>query len=219
MKQTNPYLSFYEERLAHEILCKPRSVRHTQPSHYPSCCRRTDEWIDPRLRFSWAVPDEKAIAKIAEVSPNGVVEIGAGAGYWTKMLRQAGVDVISYDPAPVNSKWHKGSWDEVIFGDHTSVIGHPDRTLLTVWPEYQAEWSEAMVSLYEGSTVVYVGEGYGGCTGNDGMHAILGADAYCWCEGKCTCQPKAEQLFVETDTVEIPQWCGLHDYLYVYNRK
>lgn len=221
----NPYLEFYRERLAHETLKTRRGYRSDQPSHFGSCClpiRCLPE--DPRKRFSWAIPNNDALKAIADHSPSGVVEIGAGAGYWARMLREIGVDVIAYDPQPKDSPWHvageKGGWSEVLTGDHTAVIGHSDRTLLTVWPEYEALWSQQMLELYEGETVIYVGEGAGGCTGNDGFHALLGEGLDCYCfDRACTCPPKPEVKFTEVSGVSIPQWNGLHDYLNIYKRK
>jgi hypothetical protein len=43
--------------------------------------------------FSSAVPHESALAVIATVSPNGVIELGAGSGYWAALLRDKGVDI------------------------------------------------------------------------------------------------------------------------------
>lgn len=54
---------------------------------------------DLRRRYAWAVPNERALEVIAERSPGGVVEIGAGGGYWAMELQRRGVDVIAYDPA------------------------------------------------------------------------------------------------------------------------
>jgi hypothetical protein len=105
----------------------------------------------------------------------------------------------------------------VLKGDHTCVIGHPDRTLLLVWPMMQ-EWADQVLDLYAGDTVVYVGEGSGGCTGTDRMHAILGEERYCWHDdGPCAC-PQDPARFEQVEDVEIPQWAGVHDRLSVYRR-
>jgi hypothetical protein len=53
---------------------------------------------------------------------------------------------------------------------------------------------------YNGSIVVYVGENGGGCNGCDDFHALLHSD------------------FDLIETVEIPQWEGIHDCLFVYKR-
>jgi hypothetical protein len=51
-------------------------------------------------RYAFGVPTEEALAAIAAVSPRGVVEIGAGSGYWAALLRDRGVRVEAYDIAP-----------------------------------------------------------------------------------------------------------------------
>lgn len=220
---TNPYLDLYRNREAHARRCSGLEGLESlgpYPAHY-GCrgCRSYSD--DPRPEFSWAIPDKKAIEAIADMSPNGVVEIGAGGGYWAKMLRLAGVDVIAYDPEPEPNTWHTQVWDKVLRGDHTAVIGHADLTLLTVWPEYGATWSAEMLGLYDGSTVVYVGEGPGGCTGDDDFHTLLGDDMDCCYENPedCHCPAPPEARFTRLgDYVSIPQWYGLHDDLSIYTR-
>lgn len=217
----NPYLDFYNRRLGHEQICKEarrlRSSQLDRPSRHVTCKCVGISMIDqPTKKWSWAVPDDRALTAIAEHSPNGVVEIGAGAGYWAGLLRQMGVDVIAYDPAPFDSVWHDGPHSEVLLGDHTAVIGHSDRTLLTIWPEYEAAWSHQMVELFEGEKIIFVGEGYGGCTGDDEFHRLLGQ---CTCyEDECECG-STKSPFREIATVGVPQWAGIHDYLFVYQRR
>lgn len=49
-------------------------------------------------RYAWAVPSPQAIKWIAERCPR-IVEIGAGRGYWAKLLAGAGVDILAFDIA------------------------------------------------------------------------------------------------------------------------
>lgn len=51
-------------------------------------------------RFGFVVPDDAALQGIVEHSPHGVVEVGAGLGYWARLLADRGVDVVAYDIAP-----------------------------------------------------------------------------------------------------------------------
>ena len=54
---------------------------------------------------------------------------------------------------------------------------------------------------YAGRRVAYVGEWDGGCTGDEAFHALL------------------SRGWRETERVAIPQWWGLHDALYIYERR
>ena len=50
-------------------------------------------------RYSWAIPDERALRILKHFSP--IVEIGCGANaYWCKMATQAGIDMVGYDQHP-----------------------------------------------------------------------------------------------------------------------
>lgn len=187
---------------------------------------------DLRRRYAWAVPNERALEVIAGRSPGGVVEIGAGGGYWAMELQRRGVDVIAYDPDPPGTAdpewaWHENlAWTAVLPGDHTAAAWHPTRTLLMCWPMFGADWSHKAVQLYQGDTIIYVGEGPGGCTGDDLFHALIGAPGGCWHhdddfnELPCPqdCPNNAAALFKETYQVIIPQWRGLHDRLTVHQR-
>src|SRR3712207_5908989 len=65
--------------------------------------------------YAWAIPNQAAIDAIADLAEGrGVMEVGAGTGYWAALLRQAGVDVIPTDAAPPapdldaeHNLWHR----------------------------------------------------------------------------------------------------------------
>ena len=50
--------------------------------------------------YAYAVPTPAALDAIASCSPQGVVEVGAGTGYWSAALRAHGVDMVALDVAP-----------------------------------------------------------------------------------------------------------------------
>jgi hypothetical protein len=54
---------------------------------------------------------------------------------------------------------------------------------------------------YTGDLVIYVGEGDGGCTGDNEFHRIL------------------REQWREISVVHIPQWDGLHDVMFMYQRR
>jgi hypothetical protein len=228
---TNPYLDAYRAAADHQRDHDPNFGLLSwsgapQPVEYCYACLR-----DPaagarvtrhgvKLTYSWAIPNDAALQAIADRGP--IVEIGAGGGYWAGLLRARGVDVVAYDPEVEGGDWHDGTrWSEVLTGDHTVAAQHPDRTLLLVWPSYDLAWTDQVLDAYAGSTVIYVGEGAGGCTGTSRMHTLLGADSYCWHtsteDEPCGCTSERARFQV-TAEVDIPQWAGLHDRLTVHDR-
>lgn len=153
---------------------------------------------------AWAIPTERAIDAIVKHSPAGVVEIGAGGGYWARMLRERGLLVMAYDEEEVhNVVRSRGSWSPVDVGGPEKAALWPQLTLFLCWPPYDTPMALMSLLAYKGDKFVYVGEGYGGCTGDDAFHALLEKE---WRE-------------IEDDGVWLPQWPGIHDTLYVYERK
>ena len=229
----NPLLDEYYRRANHLAECTDRwPINDGQPSYY-GCCEamRADGEMGSKIRsrFSWAVPDDYALDLIARHSPNGVVEIGAGLGYWARMLTARGVDVHAYDIAPEGNNWCEGEpWHPVAVGGPELAGEYPSRTLLLCWPPMTSMAAEA-VNAYRGDTIVYIGEGPGGCTADDTFHVqVSGKGArYCWeCEdedeGECSYHPPCSEIpdpaWRQVDGWQHPQWWGLHDRVYVYRR-
>lgn len=155
--------------------------------------------------YAFAVPTPEAMELIAGFGP--VVEIGAGTGYWATMLRNLGCDVVAYDLlGEAFDKWFPtGQFGDVEQGGVEKAADHADRTLLLVWPPYAEAMALDALTAYRnagGRRLVYVGEGYGGCTADDEFHAAIeGPD------------------WTETHELTIPQWVGINDRLWVYERK
>lgn len=143
------------------------------------------QWL---ATFAFALPTGPALLAVADASPSGVVEVGAGTGYWARLLHDRGVDVVAFDlappPSPANP-WFAGvaPWHPVRVGDETAVDRHARRTLLVVWPTRNEDWGAAAVARFAaagGRTVAFVGEAVGGRTGDDRLHALLGDFDRCW---------------------------------------
>lgn len=128
--------------------------------------------------FAWSIPSPGDIAWITQrLGGRGVVEPGAGGGYWAWQLAQAGVDVVAYEPnAPEANRFVSGEpWFPVLMADHDAVKRHPDRSLLLCWPDYSEPWASWALSCYEGSQLFYIGEGWGGCCADDDFFKLLEA--------------------------------------------
>lgn len=154
-------------------------------------------------RFAWAIPNEEAFTELAKHGP--LVECGAGAGYWAHELHKRGVDVLAYDSSPYKNLWCSGDkWALVTPGDESIASIHADRTLFLCWPPYDEVMALRALRYHAsagGTKIAYVGEGHGGCTGDDGFHEAL------------------ENEYNEISYVEIPRWAGIRDYLWIYERK
>lgn len=154
------------------------------------------------LEYAWAIPTTNAVAMLLPYGP--FVEIGAGTGYWAWMLAQMGADVVAYDEAPpslgINSYGHKREWFPVQFGGPHMARRHSDRTLLLCWPPYAGAMALSALRAYRGSALVYIGEGPDGCTGCEKFHATL------------------QRRWELVESIDIPQWAGMHDRIHVYRR-
>lgn len=181
-------------------------------------------WDDPiRVelvrRYAYGVPTEESLAAIVHASPNGVVELGAGTGYWARLLNDRGVDVVAYDrcppPSPRNRFFGVESlcWYPVSIGDERIIEFFPERTLLLVWPSWKESWSSAAVARFHeigGTALVVAGEGPGGRTGDAVLHALLGTYGSCAACGHgvlnepCVCEFRA--LWQPEVTIDLPHW-------------
>lgn len=161
-------------------------------------------WIDRRqllvAEYAWALPNDSALKVLSALAP--LVEVGAGGGYWAFLLRGRGVDIAAFDIANGGYRCTK-RWTAVADGDHRVLRSRASRTraLFLCWPPYATPMAWQCLRAYRGNWVAYVGEGAGGCTGDDCFH---------------------EELEKRWDLVQqcaIPQWWGIHDQLWIYRRR
>lgn len=143
-------------------------------------------------KYAWAIPNQEAIECIVKHSP--VIELGAGTGYWAKLVKEAGGDINAYDTKP------RGP-NVVAWYDPKELGNFDNLTLFLCWPPYATSMAFNYLSSFKGKKVIYIGEGNGGCTADDSFHELLESD------------------FEEIEMIEIPQWYGMHDYLSVWSRK
>jgi hypothetical protein len=166
--------------------------------------------------YGWAIPSPEALETIAQFSP--LIEIGAGRGYWTWLLRVCGADVLAFDnwARPYSDR----VWTEVLQGTPRQIPKHPNRTLLMIWPELgystrrysedgectyvNRDVSNVMwksITKYRGDTILLVAEGWGGCCGTEAAWELLEQRGFKYVRG-----------------VSIPQWDGIHDDLQIWRR-
>lgn len=181
-------------------------------------------------RYAYGIPTDEVLAAIAAASAAGVVELGAGTGYWARLLHERGVDVVAYDVCPPESGANRfvdeaPAWFPVRHGDERAVERHAERTLLVVWPYWQETWAGEAAARFHaagGRILVYVGEGPGGRTGDAVLHARLGIHGPCLpcrlgvLDAPCVCH--IDQIFELVRDIQIPTWGDALDRCGIYAR-
>lgn len=192
-----------------------------------------DELVHPyRIRqdvvkqIAFSVTSERALRAIAEFAPEGIVEIGAGTGWWAHRLeKEFGADVICFDnnPPPGGNYWYEGvePYHEIRLGGIPAAEVHADRVLFLSWPPYDNPMAEDALRAYYlagGRKLVYIGEGHGGCCGGTGFFTILHGECMGWHPNEeCDCpEPGKFGTWREVGSIELPQWDGIHDWLHLY---
>lgn len=156
--------------------------------------------------YAWAFPTPGAIAEIAEFATGDtILEVGAGLGLWARLLQSRGVDVIPTDINP-GMPWPPG---DDYFGTYTlmhkigaraAVRKYKQADILMIcWPPYNRNLANRALTAFTGSRVIFIGERAGGCTGDDAFFRNL------------------NHTYTQR-YVEIPQWFGMHDGLYLCTR-
>jgi hypothetical protein len=174
----NPYLTFWAWSSRNLQWCGP-SALSSSPAHQQS------HHILPILmhHFGCAAPSHEALCILRTVAAGRrVVDMGAGNGYWTLMLRQYGVKVIPVDNA--QSEWRTTWIRDVVKADGVSWLksqtadnslpannpasrqgGGPDLVLLMVYPIVgggvaggeEGGFTRTLLHAYMGDTLAVVG--------------------------------------------------------------
>lgn len=98
--------------------------------------------------FAWGIPSQETLEEIAKYSP--LIEIGAGKGYWAKLLRDQNVKIV-----PIDKSVPLECWTKVCSGGK-EFLGNTTKTLFMCWiPEEAAKQTAA---VYKGTTILWVGE-------------------------------------------------------------
>jgi hypothetical protein len=127
-------------------------------------------------RYAWAITSPGDIAWLRKTTGDrGLVEVGAGSGYWAWQAHQAGIDVIAYEPADpaVNAYTDGTEYFPLKRDDHEAARHHPDRALLLCWPSADEPWAADALRAYAGDLLVYVGQDRGGHCADDGFFDLL----------------------------------------------
>ncbi len=151
---------------------------------------------------SFAIPCREAINAIQKYSPK-LLELGAGTGYWSKLLCQYGTDIIATDNYSGKYNQNIGRYYPVRSIDSIEATRiYFDLDIFMSWPCLDKLWSaNVLKQILPGKYVFLISEGKYGCVGHDKTFNLL------------------DIAFSSVDRVSIPQWYGMHDYLSIWQRK
>jgi SAM-dependent methyltransferase len=159
-------------------------------------------------KYAWAIPTEEAVRRITKLSP--ICDLGCGTGYWAYLLGQIGAKVVAVDSNPpldgANDYHHARKstlhhWVPVVRGSASTFVVPRSHALMLCWPPYSTSMASVALRRYRGSRLIYIGEGIGGCTGDDAFHRAI-AKNWKLCE-----------------MIDLPNWPGLHDSVHIYERR
>ena len=206
------------------MVMTPQTATTTTPLVVPTDLNDRDARMEYVRAYSWAIPSLVALKAIQLASPLGVVEVGAGSGYWAALLEELGVRVAAFDIAPVPTwgpyktdernlnEFADRSWGHVRKAGAGVARDFPERTLMLCWPEYESPMAWEALSSYRGDTLVYIGE-LPGSSPRGYTPSSADADFFDLLEAEWS----------EVSEVAIPQWGvphdGMHDTLTIWRRK
>lgn len=174
--------------------------------------------------FGWSIPCKEAVDAIKQYAREPLYDVMAGTGYWAKILRKAGINVIASDIHRLTSKnpYHhevedakgrdvtqfvKIEKERLLRRNALKVAHHLGQGRLTgdvllSWPPYKKAFATDLLTMLPiGTRVFYIGEGGGGCTGDASFHHCLGLN------------------FKALHKEDLPNWQGIHDSLMIYEKQ
>jgi hypothetical protein len=101
-------------------------------------------------KYSWGIPNNNALNEISKYQP--ITEIGAGLGYWSKLLQDRGVNIFPFD-IDLPSKDER--WTTVYkFYKKTNI--NPYSSLMMCW--IPKDISIKISNKYNGNIILWIGE-------------------------------------------------------------
>lgn len=151
-------------------------------------------------RYADAIPCNEALEALAALGP--LVEVGAGGGYWARLLRDRGGDVVAFDNGSWTSKTI-GCWTAVQAGGVDALERYRDRALFVCWPPRPYGFMPDLLDAAPSNTTLALI--------TDGPSTVLHAS-----------DPMYNRLtsdWTMTDEIAIPRWPARFDRLMVWNRR
>lgn len=185
-----------------ELLGRPWHLQHTReyatrPPHGFSVGISLRFELIPLYGFAlWSNKASEVVKKYN--AP--ILALGSGNAYIEAILEKNGVNIISTDVTP--HEWEKNHTIVETLEAKDAITKYPNRAIFCSWTTYDADWLyQAIKDVPKGTLIFYIGEGDGGCVGDDKLHSFF--------NNQCKM----------LEWVDIPQWEGIRDFLAVLKRK
>lgn len=182
---------------------KTQALIPHQYYHFKKFFKESGNWeVDFQARsffteqYSWHLPTLELLEAMKQYEP--LLSICSGNGYTESLAFMQGVDIICSD---IERAEYIHMQSEIIDGIK-AIKKYPERNLFLAWPPYDQPLAyNAARILQTGSVLIYVGEDWGGCTGDSQFHEYLETDFEC------------------LRTLAIPQWNGINDYVAIHQKQ
>jgi hypothetical protein len=142
-------------------------------------------------KYGFVLPSAELLDALAQYQP--MVEIGAGTGYMTRLMRHRGIDVVGTDINDEAYSFACGAWDPLQekLTAIEAVRYYSERTVFCAWPSLHEDWfHKALKAMSKGQRLIAVEE-----------------DA-CATEAAWT---YLQRKFDYIRNVDIPAWPSVHD--------
>ncbi len=129
-------------------------------------------------KFGFFLISEDFISVTSELLQNNkVLEVGAGSGFLSYCLQKNGVDITPIDLKIDNNNYgFEQTYTEIIQINAVDYIKKNNNydTIIMSWPNYQNPFAyNVLKQMKKGQQLIYIGEGYGGCTADDKFFKLL----------------------------------------------
>ena len=185
----------YRKRLFHPKFATRYILDRTLSMHITR-----DAWIK---KYGFFIPCAELLAELKK--QKHIIEVGAGSGYMTRLMRQHGIDVVGTDydwRGPSQYGFTIGEYDsQQINGapGKTMVRRYRDSTVFCSWPSLGRTWFRQMLKAMRiGQRIIAIRED--ACAEDSAWHYL-------------------DDCFRFDDTIDIPAFTHLNDIAVVYTKK
>lgn len=148
--------------------------------------------------YGFALPSSEIVL---ELSQHKLIEVGAGTGFFAKLVSNMGGDIIASDPS-IGYDGHlvRGlHFDIETLEAVEAVLKYSDRDVFMSWPCYDKSWAyETALKISSGRKLFLISEGMGGCCADDNLFDYL------------------KKNFQHINAMNIPNWPGINDRMDVF---